>query len=95
MKQRVADTVWEWVDGEIFEARRRVVIDGVEYDLVINKHRLGALHFDDEWYFTVNTIDGIEVTKPVMIGGMTAKSATQKVERIMEEVLHAHRIGIV
>ena len=95
MKQRVADTEWEWVEGEIFEARRRVVIDGVEYDLVINKHRLGTFHFDERWYFTVNTVEGIEMTKPIDIGAMTAKAATQRVEYIMSTVTHTHYTSIV
>lgn len=95
MEKRVADTEWWWVEGEIFEARRQVVIYGTEYDLVINKHRLGEWHFDEEWYFTVNTLDGIEVTKPIRIGAMTAKSATQKVESIIEQVVGTHYADIV
>lgn len=95
MEKRVADTEWWWVEGEIFEAQRRAVIFGTEYVLVINKHRLGELHFDEEWYFTVNTLDDIEITKPIRIGSMTAKSATQKVEFIIEQVVGTHYTSIV
>lgn len=95
MEKQVADTEWWWVEGEIFEARRRMVIFGTEYELVINKHQLGALHFDEEWYFTVNTLDDIEITKPIRIGSMTAKSATQKVEFIIEQVVGTHYTSIV
>ena len=85
--QQITGTEWHWVEGDIFHARRQVLIGGQLCDLVLNKHHLGSGAFDETWYLTIETEMGIELFAPIRIGIIPAKSAALKSEKIIQELL--------
>jgi hypothetical protein len=85
--QQITGTEWHWIEGDIFHARRTVMIGEQLFDLVLNKHHLGSGAYDETWYLTVENQMGIEMFAPIRVGIIPAKAAALKSEKIIRELL--------
>lgn len=86
--QQITGTEWNWIEGEIFHARRRTVIGEQTFDLVINKHHLGLGAYDEAWYLVVEDMMGNELFTPIRIGILPAKAAALKAEKTIIHLMN-------
>jgi hypothetical protein len=85
--QQITGTEWNWIEGEIFHARRRMLIGERLFDLVLNKHHLGNGAYDEAWYLVVEDMMGVELFTPIRIGILPAKAAALKAEKTILHLL--------
>lgn len=83
----IQGTRWNWMNDSVFHARRRVVVSGYAFDLVLYKNPISLLAYDECWYLRLENEDNEVVYGPIELGSMVAKDAIRMSENIARSLI--------
>lgn len=86
-RPQINGTRWYWMNDTVFHARRRIAVSGMPIDLVLDKKEKSSFSYEEEWYFSIEDIEGNVLVEPMCIGTMVARSAVQTAEQIVRKII--------
>jgi hypothetical protein len=75
------------MNDSVFHARRQISVSGYPIDLVLNKKSISPYAYEEDWYLTVEDVDGKELMPPICLGVMVARDAVVSAENVFRNLI--------
>lgn len=83
----IQGTRWNWIEGSVFHARRRISVSGYEIDLVLEKQPISLYAYENDWLLTIENNEGERLVNPINLGAMVTCDAIKASESIARAMI--------